>query len=174
MTGTGDMKIITELDPQFAEHQKWFEEAGKIAQQSTCQRAQCGTILVANNQIIGSGFNSPAGNEPSRCLQEYTLPENNKYDVTCCVHAEVRAIHNALHNNSDAMQNSTLYFMRLKHNQITKAGVPYCTLCSKEALDSGVQLFALWHEQGITLYTTQEYNDISYNYFKDPNLWQLK
>ena len=159
-------------------HQKWFEEAAKVARNSRCQKAHCGAILVANDHIIGTGFNSPSGGEAPRCLDTYIIPENNKYNITCCIHAEVRAIHDAIKNSPYDIANSVLYFMRIDNaGQITKAGIPYCTICSSEALDSGVNFFALWHTEelgGITLYPTKEYNNISYNYFKDPTLWQLK
>ncbi|MDQ3018398.1 MAG: hypothetical protein M3Q64_00825 [bacterium] len=149
--------------------------ASNIALSSTCLKAFCGAVLVSGDEIIGRGFNSPAGGEPNRCSHEYVIPENNKNDITCCSHAEVRAIHDALAHHPDKVVGSTLYFMRLdKNKQQTKAGVPYCTLCSKEALDSGVKEFVLWHESGITVYDTQEYNNVSYQYFKDPSLWPLK
>lgn len=45
-----------------------------------------------------------------------------------------------------------------------KAGKPYCTICSKLALDVGIKEFALWHEEGITIYNTEEYNTLSYQY----------
>ncbi len=155
--------------------EEYFNEAAKSAKQSKCQKAKCGAVLVSNGEIIGRGFNSPAGGEPNRCNDEYTIPENNKKDITCCPHAEVRAIHDALKNHPEKVKGSTLYFMRVDANDDnTFAGVPYCTTCSKEALDSGVAHFGLWHQEGIKLYDTQEYNNLSYQFFKDKNLWNLK
>ncbi len=157
------------------EHGKWFEQAAEVARQSKCLKAKCGAILVANNQIIGKGFNSPAGGEPNRCLDEYIIPENNKHNVTCCPHAEVRAIHDALLNFPGLIKDSTLYFMRVNSNdEQTFAGVPYCTTCSSEALDSGVKYFALLYSDGAKIFPTAEYNNVSYNYFKDTTLWQFK
>lgn len=157
------------------EHDKWFEEAAKMARQSGCLKGKCGAVLVAGDKIIGSGFNSPAGGELNRCLDKYIIPENNKHNVTCCSHAEVRAIHDALLNFPDQIKDSTLYFMRVdQEGNQTFAKVPYCTTCSNEALDSGVKYFGLLYEEGAKVFPTQEYNNISYNYFKDPTLWQLK
>ena len=34
------------------------------------------------------------------------------------------------------------------------------------ALDAGIKKFVLWHEQGICIYDTEEYNEISFNYGK--------
>ncbi len=156
--------------------EKWFVEAGQVASNSKCLKAKCGSVIVdAEGNIIGQGYNGPAGNETNRCNDKYIFPENNKYDVTCCVHAEVRAIHDAMIHHPNKIKGATLYFMRVdSNNMLTKAGVPYCTLCSKEALDSGLEYFGLWHEDGIKLYNTKEYNNISYQFFKDQNLWKLK
>ena len=86
-------------------------------------------------------------------------------DKTCCVHAEQRAIMDALKKNSQELKGSTLYFIRLDlDNNILKAGRPYCTHCSKLALDSGIKQFVLWHEEGIALYDTEEYNELSFKY----------
>jgi len=155
--------------------EEYFNEAAAQAKQSGCQKAKCGAILVSNGEIIGRGFNSPAGGEQNRCLDNYIIPEDNKKDISCCPHAEVRAIHDALANFPNQVKGSYLYFMRVNNSDAnTFAGVPYCTLCSKEALDSGVAKFGLWHQEGIKLYDIQEYNNLSYQFFKDKNLWNLK
>lgn len=152
-----------------------LSEAISIARQSKCQRALCGSIIIKDNKIIGRGFNSPAGGESNRCDDKYTIPEGNKHDITCCSHAEVRAIHNALMNSPTQLEGSKLYFIRLNDKlEPTSAGTPYCTICSKEALDSGVAEFGLWRENYFHMYNTQEYNNLSYQYFKDKSLWNLK
>jgi hypothetical protein len=45
-----------------------------------------------------------------------------------------------------------------------KSGKPYCTICSKSALDIGIKEFVLWHEDGICAYDTAEYNLLSFDY----------
>ena len=86
-------------------------------------------------------------------------------DKTCCIHAEQRAIMDALINNSDKLFGSRLYFIRLDEDDVpSKAGNPYCTICSKMVVDVGIQEFVLWHEKGICVYDSQEYNDLSYAY----------
>ena len=166
------MTILT--GKEYEQAARWMQMGVEAAQQSTCRKAQCGSILVKDGTIIGTGYNSPAGGENNRCLDTYSIPENNKYDITCCVHAEVRAIHDALRHHPEKLHGATLYFMRVREGEQTRAGTPYCTICSKEALDAGVAEFVLWHEQDITVYDTQEYNNITYQFYKDPQLWQLK
>lgn len=150
-------------------------EAIAAAKQSQCKRALCGSVITSNGKIIGRGFNSPAGNETKRCHDNYVIPENNKHDITCCVHAEVRAIHDALQNFPHELNGAKLYFIRLndKHEP-TSAGTPYCTICSREALDAGLAEFGLWRDDHFQMYNTQEYNNLSYQYFKDKDLWNLK
>lgn len=153
----------------------WFQQAAEAAKQSKCLRAKCGSVLVKDEEVIGIGFNCPPAGEPNRCLDEYTIPENNKHDVTCCVHAEVRAIHDAMIKNPDKISGSDLYFTRIDDNgKIKFSGTPYCTICSREALDAGVKTFNLWHKDGPKMYNTQDYNNLSYQYFKDSSLWPLK
>ncbi len=146
-----------------------------VAKQSRCHKAHCGSIIINNGVIIGEGYNSPAGNEANRCNDSYTLPEQNKHDVTCCVHAEVRAIHDAMTRHGQELTGSQLYFMRVDdQGQPTSAGTPYCTICSKEALDAKIVQFGLWRNGQFEMYNTQEYNDLSYQFYKDSSLWPLK
>jgi hypothetical protein len=71
----------------------------------------------------------------------------------------------ALKNNRNELAGSRLYFIRLgEDNNPQKAGKPYCTICSKMALDVGVAEFVLWHDRGVCVYNTDEYNLLSYQY----------
>ncbi|MEK6952356.1 MAG: hypothetical protein AABX29_05045 [Nanoarchaeota archaeon] len=151
------------------EEKKVFEYINKtvqIALNSTCQRAKCGSIIVKNNEIIGSGFNSPPQNreDQRRCSYSKDVYSKKVTDKTCCVHAEQRAIIGALKNNPDKIVGSRLYFIRLDNdnNKPLRAGKPYCTHCSKLALDVGISEFVLWHEKGICVYDTEEYNLLSF------------
>ena len=159
------MKIISENDAK-----GYFSEALKEALKSTCLRAKCGSVIVKNKEVIGRGFNSPPGNLESqrKCLVEKESYDKKVTDKTCCVHAEQRAIMDALRKNPEKVIGSVIYFIRLdKNNKISKSGEPYCTHCSKLALDSGIREFVLWHERGITSYDTKEYNLLSFEHRKN-------
>lgn len=139
----------------------------EVAKQSTCQRAKCGSIIVKDNIIIGQGYNSPSNNLESqrRCTNNKENYHKKVTDKTCCVHAEQRAILDALKNNPTRVKDSKLYFIRLdENNQKTEAGNPYCTICSKMALDVGIKHFILLHKEGLKEYPTDEYNSLSYNF----------
>ena len=117
----------------------YINQAAEIALQSTCERARCGSVIVENDEIIGSGFNSPPGHLESqrRCSCEKSSYHKKVTDKTCCIHAEQRAIMNALIDNPDKIIGSRLYFIRLdEEGKPSKAGKPYCTICSKMSLDA--------------------------------------
>lgn len=145
----------------------YMEQASTIALSATCQRSQCGSIIVSNNHIIGTWFNSPPHHQENqrRCIYSKSCYHTKVTDKTCCIHAEQRAIIDALRYHPNQLSWSKLYFIRLDDNQqISYAGKPYCTICSKMALDVGITEFILRHEDGIYAYHTQEYNTLSYLY----------
>lgn len=149
------------------EGENWMESAAEVARQATCGRSKCGSVIVKDGEIIGEGFNSPVGNLESqrRCGVEKSSYHAKVTDKTCCVHAEERAIMDALRRNPEKLAGSTLWFIRLDEDGKPKSsGKPYCTICSKLAFDTGIEEFVLWHESGITAYSTDEYNDLSYGF----------
>lgn len=147
-------------------HEHFFSLAAECAKKATCERDLCGAVVVKNGIVIGEGWNSPAGSREDQrmCMVEmYDWMKKKKADKTCCMHAEWRAIMDALKNHSDEITGSMLYFTRVDaEGNILKSGEPYCTVCSRLALDSGVAQFVLWRESGIRAFATDEYNQISY------------
>nr|MBI4156419.1 hypothetical protein [Candidatus Woesearchaeota archaeon] len=146
---------------------EYMAEAAKVALNSTCHDSRCGSIIVKYGEIIGKGFNSPPGNKENQRRCDYSKDSYHKKitDKTCCVHAEERAIIDALCNNQLKIVGSSLYFTRIDGDgNLLKLGNPYCTICSKMALDVGIEEFILYHSEGISIYNTDEYNSISFNY----------
>ncbi len=137
-------------------------EAGK----ATCLERRCGAVLVKDEKIIGRGFNSPPGNLESqrRCGLDKESLDPKVTEKTCCVHAERRALRDAERRIGD-VTGSIMYFASIdKKGNVLSSGRPYCTDCSKNALDSGVEFWVLEHKKGITIYNAEEYNDLSFNY----------
>ncbi len=154
------MKEILEETPALLYISKYLND---VAKKSTCKRSKCGSVIVSNGLIIGEGYNSMPCNEDSECFKD-KLASTFKSDKTCCIHAEQRAILNALKNNHE-LKDSVLYFIRLDENDEPKrSGEPYCTICSKMALDVGVAKFVLWHKEGWIAYGTKYYNELSFQY----------
>jgi len=146
---------------------RFLEEAKRVAKKATCLRSKRGCVIVSEDKIIGKGFNSPPNNLESqrRCKNKKESYDKKITDKTCCVHAEQRAMADALKNNSDKLRGSKLYFIRLNsEGNISFSGKPYCTICSKIALDLGIKEFILNHKEGIKTYGTEEYNNLSFEY----------
>lgn len=145
----------------------FLEAAASEAVKASCLRSLCGAVVVVDGRIVGGGHNSlPGGAKPVVCLKEEgLLSPLFKSDRTCCVHAEVRAITNAMKNGED-LTGAAVYFTRVSGESGERefSGRPYCTICSKFALDVGLGLFVLEHDYGIVAYPTKEYNDLSFAY----------
>jgi len=143
-----------------------FESAGLIAQEATCQRARCGSVIIKDDVVIGKGSNSPALDEENQrlCSAEMDTSIKPKYDKTCCIHAEWRAVIDACKTNAGKIKGSTLYFMRIdKDDNFTDAGDPFCTVCSRLTMEAGVKDFALYNNDGADIYPLDEYNRKSYD-----------
>lgn len=160
---TGDRK-------QEAEH--YLSEAEKTARKATCERSKCGAVIVGNGQIIGTGHNSPPKDNESqrRCGDDKTRYHRKVTDKTCCVHAEQRAVLDALKRHPEEIDGSMIYFVRLDGTgEHTPSGNPYCTICSKLCLDAGLRIFVFKHKDGIAAYDTEEYNIASFMYAEKPD-----
>ncbi len=148
---------------------KYFELAVQEAKKATCLRAKCGSVIISeDDKVIGKGFNAPPLKDEKHrfCSSELDLSKKPKYDKTCCVHAEWNAILDAIAKHPDKIEGSTLYFMRIdKDGNFTDAGEPFCTVCSRLALQSGITHFSLWND-GEDCYSTSDYNLKSYEFYK--------
>lgn len=143
----------------------YFTLAANVAKDATCLRAKCGSVIVKDGVVIGKGFNSPALDREDQRLCEVTMDTSvrPKYDKTCCIHAEWRAVLDACKTNADKITGSTLYFMRIDEaGNFTDAGDPFCTVCSRLTMEAGVAEFALYNNEGADIYLLDEYNLQSY------------
>ena len=145
---------------------RWMDAAFEVAKKSLCHKAKCGSVIVKDGVIIGSGYNAPPRDDEKNRVCGVEFGEGKpKYDKTCCMHAEWRAVFDALRTNADKIQGSKIYFTRQGNDgSVRKSGKPLCTVCSRLVLDAGVDTFVLWHDDGIREYPTDEYNRLSYEY----------
>lgn len=142
--------------------------AAAQAREGTCLRSLCGSVVTtADGTVVGAGSNSlPGGCAPVVCAKEEPgfIGPGFKSDRTCCVHAEVRAITAALRTGAD-LTGGAVYFTRVDAaGERVVSGRPYCTICSKFALDNALAFFVLEHEHGVVAYPTDAYNDLSFAY----------
>ncbi len=161
------MRLLIGNDEKNAK--QWMLRAADAAQSALCTKAKCGSVIVKNGEVIGAGYNAPPLNaEGNRMCGATHTNGKPKYDATCCLHAEWRAILDAVKHNPDKLYGSQLYFVRVDDaGAVIRSGRPYCTVCSRLALDAGIATFALWHEEGIGEYPTDEYNKLSYEYIHE-------
>lgn len=155
---------------QVANHLAYFKAAAVTAAKARCHRVKCGTVIVKEGIILGEGYNGPALDDESRrmCDAGLTLARKPKYDKTCCIHAEWRAIMQACKHHGDEVAGSVLYFMRVDDTgAFTDAGQPYCTTCSRLTMEAGVKEFALWNDGGADIYSAAEYDAVSYAFYAD-------
>lgn len=148
----------------------FFAAAAQVATAALCRQARCGTVIVQNEKIIGQGYNGPPLDQLSnqRCGWKPDITRKPNYDVTCCVHAEWRAILDATRNHPTALEGSILYFMRINDSgDFTDAGAPYCTTCSRIAMEAGIAEFRLWDatDSSVKAYPTDEYDRVSAEYY---------
>lgn len=154
---------------ELAKIRPYFKLAAEAAKKATCQRAKCGSVIIKNGLVIGTGYNSPPLGDESRrtCASVLDYDKKPKYDLTCCVHAEWLAVIDACKNNAEKIGGSALYFMRIDvEGNFTDAGEPYCTTCSRFTMAAGVAEFALWNNDGADIYTLPEYDKLSYDFYK--------
>lgn len=158
------MKLLQGKDAEGV--MQWMERAAKVATYARCIRAHCGAVIVKDGEVIGEGYNAPPlDNEGNRMCDGTHSSGKPGYDHTCCMHAEWRAIIDALKTHSEQIKGSTLYFVRIDdEGKVRKSGKPYCTVCSRFALDVGIATFVLWHDEGVGVYPTDEYNALSFQY----------
>ncbi len=161
------MKILEGKNAKLAE--KYIKLATAEAKKATCRRAKCGAVLIKNGKPIGAGHNSPPLNDEDNrmCDNEYDFSKRKKlkYDVTCCVHAEWRALMDAIRSHPKDVKKSSLYFMRIEDGQL-KTTQPFCTVCSRLLMDAGVKEVVLWQNEGLVLYDASAYNQASYVFFR--------
>jgi len=155
---------------QHPEAKRWMQAAAAVAQQALCQRDKCGAVIVKDGAIVGSGYNAPPNDDLShaRCHDVFVPNSKPKSDRTCCMHAEWRAILDALRRHPEPVEGSVIFFTRVDGaGNILYSGKPYCTVCSRFVLDVGIAAFVLWHEDGIRSYSAAQYNDLSHSFEKE-------
>jgi deoxycytidylate deaminase len=164
----------------------WLRLSQKKALNSKCLRhnGRCGAMITRNGESVGWGWNSPPQNRDIKACRKDAIRQELKEtgkkfksDLSCCVHAEMRAMTMAIVRSNridfhNCLEGCRLYFIRIDdEGDCIPSGHPWCTQCSKFALDIGISEWVLWHGEsvwdkgkGVYLYDANEYNEISYQY----------
>src|SRR3989344_7979546 len=135
---------------------KWMGVAIKKAKQSPCERDKRGVVIVSNRGLeIGVGLNAPP---PGFICDEHCQPTCRDY----AVHAEMNAIADAVKKgNGQSLTGARMYHARVENGILKNSRKPKCYQCSKHLVTFGLTEFVLKHEAGYTLYSIQEFNELS-------------
>ena len=122
-----------------------------------CIRDKRGVVIVCNSNLeIGLGFNAP----PPRfsCEPRYCEPTCKDY----AIHAEMSAIAAAIRRgNGQNLIGARMYHARVEGGALQDSRKPRCYQCSKHLVLFGLAEFVLKHREGYTLYSIQEFNQLS-------------
>lgn len=103
-----------------------------VASRSTCNRAQYGSLVVRDNNILTTGYNGALSGQPhcsdfGQCTRQRlgALP-GQRYELCVALHSEMNAITQAA-KNGISLKGATLYV----------PGIP-CLMCAKLIVSSGI------------------------------------
>lgn len=150
--------------------EKWLARAAEEMQTASCQRERSGAVIVDGNEtLIGCGRSGPPGKSAVHQRCGVQPPANFSSDASCCIHAETRALLDALDVNNKQLPGSRLYVVSsAPGGELRSSGKPSCTVCSKLGVELGITEFVLSHEDGITVYEAGYYNRLSFEYVQTP------
>lgn len=110
-----------------------------VAKRSTCFRRQYGAIIVKDEEIISTGFNT---SQPSAmtCWEIGICSRANSehgegYELCRAVHAEQAAL---IHANPERMKGATLYLACWKDGNVLKDIEP-CAICMRMIKYAGIK-----------------------------------
>lgn len=120
----------------------YLDIAEAVSKRGTCLRRNFGAIIVANDEIIATGYTgSPRGRE--NCLDRGTcvretlgIPRGTMYERCRSVHAEANAIISASRKD---MMGSTLYLVgkeRQDGGYVAQANS--CAMCKRLIINAGI------------------------------------
>ncbi len=120
----------------------YLDIAETVLERSTCLRRNYGAIIVANDEIVSSGYNgAPRGRancvDLAYCTRNaLNIPSGERYELCRSVHAEANAIISARRSE---MYGSTLYLV----GKQTESGAyiedaSSCSMCKRLIINAGI------------------------------------
>lgn len=126
-------------NPRPSKHNYYLDIAKAVARRSTCLRRQYGAVIVKNDEIISTGYNGAARNEPNCCdvgtcwRESHGIPHGEQYEKCVAVHAEQNAIISAARSE---MVGSTLYLYGMENGETISAKP--CEICERMIKNAGI------------------------------------
>ena len=121
----------------------YLDMAEVALERSTCIRRNFGAVIVANDEVIATGYNgAPRGRqnccEMKECIREkLKVPRGERYELCRSVHAEQNAIISAERNK---MLGSTLYLCGKNYED--GSYIPNsnpCSMCKRVIINAGIK-----------------------------------
>jgi deoxycytidylate deaminase len=155
------MKYLKGKPAEEAEH--FCNRAAELAANSKCSKAQHGAVIVKDSMIIGEGWNTPVPDGRCNPCLRTCIEDNSRVELCNAVYAQHNAIMDALKRGHE-LKGTRMYHAKLKNGQIVRNDEPHFTPCSRLIQHVGVGDFVLLNEKGYCLYTSDEYNRLSYEF----------
>ena len=141
----------------------YLDIAETVLERSTCMRRKYGALIVANDEIIATGYNgAPRGRKNcidlNYCTREkMKIPSGERYELCRSVHAEANAIISAARRD---MVGAALYLVGVNANGEYIEGVSPCAMCRRLIINAGI---TRRHAHQQTEFQTTHVRDWIYN-----------
>ena len=116
----------------------YLDFALTVAKKSTCLKKHYGAVIVNNDEIVSTGFNGPARNEPhcETCTKKQGNGDMDEYCSCPAIHAEMNAIISAARRD---MVGADIYLagFDVRTNDEHKEAWP-CEICLRLIKNSGI------------------------------------
>lgn len=121
----------------------YLDIAQTVSERGTCLRRNYGAIIVANDQIVSTGYvGAPRGRinccDLGQCVrQKLGVPRGQRYELCRSVHAEANAIIAA---ERSQMLGSTLYLVGVDalSGKLVEDAAP-CSMCKRLIINAGIE-----------------------------------
>ena len=115
--------------------------AEAVLERSTCLRRHYGAVIVANDEIIATGYNgSPRGEQ--NCIdcgfcerERLNVPKGERYELCVAVHAEQNAIISASRKDTHG---ATIYIVGKEAKTGEYANPAPCLICRRLIKNAGI------------------------------------
>lgn len=118
----------------------YLDLAAQVAKRSTCLRRQYGVVIVRDDEIISTGYNGSARDEPNCCdtgtcwREAHKVPRGERYELCQSIHAEANAIISAARRD---MIGATLYLAGWEDGHRIPAEP--CLMCQRMIKQAGIE-----------------------------------
>ena len=118
----------------------YLDIAAEVASRSTCLRRQYGAVIVANDEIVSTGYNGAARGCVNCCdcgicwREAHGIPHGEQYEKCIAVHAEQNAMLSA---SRKEMIGAEMYLVGFENGKRLESPEP-CLICDRLIRNAGI------------------------------------